>query len=246
MLKHLMLLTGVLCACGDDSGGHVVADAAPHQDASSDASRDAPIDSPSCNGGKTLFLNRAGGTYNASTADDATLNNTKVLASGSFAVPAYPYGDGSWSTIKTCITSQLAPFDVTVTDIDPGTAPHHELVLTTNYAAWPNGNANVSTISGTNCPGGLPASGVAFVFAAAYGDLPALTCEAAVAQFAIEITGLDWSLDCHDYLGQYQAPCGQKVFLDQMINCGESTPRTCQCGGTAQNSYQTMRTALCN
>src|SRR5687767_6378303 len=133
MRKVMLVGAALMAACGDD-GGQVQVDA---KVASIDAAIDAPIDAPACAGGKTLFLNRAGGTYNGAPADDATLNNTKVLGTDTYAVPAYPYGDPSWSSIKTCVTMAFAPFNVVVTDVDPGTAPHHELVFTTTYNAWP-------------------------------------------------------------------------------------------------------------
>ena len=239
MRKVMLVGTVVMAACGGDDGGHAVMDAKQ-----ADA---APDSQTSCSGGKVIFLNRAGGTYNAGTADDATTNTTKVLSTGSYAVPAYPNSDTSWGTIKSCVTTSLAPFGVTVTDVDPGTAPHHEIVFTTTYNAWPGGTANVSTISAANCPGtGLPASGVLFVFSGAFGDMPMVDCEGAVSQLASEIAGLDHALDCHDFLGIYQSPCGQKSFLDQAIQCGETSPRICQCGGSStQNSWQQMKAALC-
>lgn len=240
-MRKVMLVGAVLLtACGDDSG-HAMVDAAAGDTKLVDA---GPT---TCNGGKTLFLNRAGGTYNSATADDATLNNTKVLMSGSLNVPAFPYGDSSWNAIKSCVTTSLAPFGVVVTDTDPGTAPHHEVVVTTTYAVWPNGFNGVASSSATNCPnnGGLPMNGVAFVFAQTTTDMPAYICEAVVSQIAIEIAGLDWSFDCHDMLGQYQSQCGPKTFLDKQVQCGDTNMRACQCGGQTQNSFQKMKEALC-
>ena len=227
----------LLAACGDD-GGHPT-------DAGIDTSPDAAF----CTS-KTIFLNRAGGTYNAGDADDATTNTTRVLESGSFNVSPYPYGDADWGTIKACVRAAFDPFGVTVTDVDPGTAPHHEVVFTTSYAVWPfPNNPNASSVSSVNCSGvgaGLPVNGVAFVFTSIFGtSRPDLDCADAISQLSTEISGLDHALDCEDFLGNSQPACGPKQFLDRDVQCGETTPRTCQCGGTTQNSYKAMLALYC-
>jgi hypothetical protein len=241
-MRTVMLVGALLLvACGDD-GGHPA-------DARVDTMGDTTTDTAVCAGSKIIFLNRAGGVYNAGEGDDATTNTTRVLTSGSFNVTAYPFGDSDWATINTCVTSAFAPFGVSVTDVDPGTTPHHEIVFTTSYAVWPGGNPAPSSISSANCPGivpGLPQSGIAFVFSSIYGSSrPDLDCTHAVSQLASEISGLDHSLDCQDFLGSGLTPCGPRAFLDLNIQCGETSPRACQCGGTEQNSFQTMKAAFC-
>ena len=245
MRRGILVGAVLVAACGDD-GGHPV-DARVADTKAIDATTDAAP--TTCNGGKTIFLNRSGGTYNAGPADDATTNTTRVLTSGSYNVTAYPYGEVDWAEIKTCVTAGLTDFGVVVTDVDPGTAPHHEVVFTTSYAVWPDGNPYTSSISSTNCPGvgtGLPESGIAFVFTAIFGSSrPDLDCADALSQLASEIAGLDHALDCHDYLGNGLAACGPKQYLDQEISCGETIPRTCQCGGDTQSSHRAMLAALC-
>lgn len=245
MTNRSVLALLVAAACGN--GGHAKVDAAVAIDSPADSQM---LDGPpiGCSGGKTIFLVRGGGTYVSGSADDATTNTTKILPSGSYAVPAYPYGDASWDTLKTCVASAFAPFGVNVTDVDPDTAPHHEIVFTTTYNGWPGGSANVGSISSLTCPGsgsGPAANGIAFVFAEAYGDRPADHCELGVSQLASEIAALDHTRDCHDFLGGYQTPCGPKAFLDKPVQCGEFSDRNCQCGGATQNSFQGMKTALC-
>src|SRR5688500_5467957 len=137
-MRKVMLVVAVLVGCGDD-GSSTQVDAAVKRDAAIDAA----IDAPPCTGAKTLFLNRAGGTYNGGAMDDATTNTTKVLGTGSHTVPGYPFGDPSWVAMKTCVESAFSALNVNVVDVDPGSTPHHEIVLTTTYATWPNGNNNV-------------------------------------------------------------------------------------------------------
>lgn len=233
----------VLAGCGDDAHAAI--------DARVDTPMiDAPTDtSPACTSSKTVFLNRNGGTYNAGSADDAITNTTRVLTTGSFDVHAYPFGDTDWAMITACVTSAFTPFGVTVTDIDPQTTPHHEIVFSTSYAVWPGGNPYTTSISSANCPGvdaGLPDNGIAFVFSSVNGaSRPDLDCAGAMSQLASEISGLDHALDCRDWLGSGLTACGPRAFLDQDVECGETTPRTCQCGGTTQSSFKTLKAVFC-
>ena len=226
-----MLLTlGVLSACGDDGKAGEV---------------DAPVavDAAPCTGGHLIYLNRGGGTYKPG-PDDAIGNTTRIADGMDRTVPPYPFGDASWTSIKACVEKGLAPFHATVTDVDPGTKLHHEIVFTTKY--WGPQADLVLSNSAMNCPpAGLPGNGVAFVFAGQIGDMPDLACEVALSQLASEISGLDHSLDCHDWLDVFQAPCGEKSYLDAQVMCGDNGPRACQCGGVSQNSFQTMSVALC-
>jgi len=232
-MRKVMLVGLLLGACGDDGGGLAV-----------DAKQPDTVTS-----GKTVFLNRAGGTYSMG-VDDATANVAGAMDMTRTLAP-YPHDDASWTAVKTCVTQALAPFNVVVTDVDPGTAPHHEIVLTTKY--WGDtSNTIVSSVSSAPCPAGspgthpaIPTSGVALVFAMGFTD-PTSICEAAVSQLAVDIAGLDHSLDCHDFLGIYQTPCGAKSFLDQDEMCGEFSARVCNCGNATQNSHRAMTTALAN
>ncbi len=229
-MRITLLLLCLVSACGD--GGKVVeVDAA------------MPADAAPCTGGHVIYLNRGGGVYKPG-VDDAIGNSTRIADGMDRTLPPFPYGDASWASIKSCIEQGLAPFHATVTDVDPGNRPHHEIVFTTKY--WgPNADLVVSN-SSMNCPpAGLPGSGVAFVFTQLLGDKPDLACEYAMSQLASEISGLDHSLDCHDYLGGFLSPCGPKSYVDAQVMCGDTDPRLCQCGGVSQNSFRTMSAALC-
>lgn len=207
---------------------------------------DAPvaIDAPACAGGRVVFLNRGGGTFTAGPSDNASTNTTPIAGNMTRTLAAFPFGDPSWTAIKTCVTQSLAPFNVTVTDVDPGGARHHEIVVTTRF--WDPANTGVFSISAFTCPGsGLPASGIAFVFGEAIGDKPTEICEMAVSQLASLVAGLDHSRDCKDFLGTFQPACGMKSFLDQEVACGEQADRPCNCGGMTQNSFRGMTAALC-
>lgn len=230
-MRDMVVVLCMLSACGDDGGAAAI---------------DAPvaIDAPACAGGKTVFLNRGGGTFTPGPNDDASTNTTPVAGNMTRTLAAFPFGDPSWTAVKQCVVQGLAPFNVTVTDVDPGAARHHEIVVSTRF--WDAGNQGVRSISTFTCPSaGLPASGIAFVFAEAIGDMPGAICDDAVSQLASAVAGLDHSRDCKDFLGTFQPACGMRSFLDREIACGEQTDRPCSCGGMTQNSFRGMSAALC-
>lgn len=229
-MRLSLSLLYLLSACGDDGKNAVP---------------DAPIvaDAAPCTGGHVIYLNRGGGVFGPG-PDDAISNSTRIADGMDRSLAPFPYGDASWASIKTCIEQGLAPFHASITDVDPGNRPHHEIVFTTKY--WgPNADL-VASNSSMNCPpAGLPGNGVAFVFMQQVGDEPALACELALSQLASEIAGLDHSLDCHDHLDVFQTPCGPKSYVDAQVMCGDTDPRACQCGGVSQNSFRSMSAALC-
>src|SRR5262245_9018130 len=105
----------LLSACGDDGktlapDAPVVADAAP------------------CTGGHVIYLSRTGGVFKPGSVDDAISNTTKLADGMDRTLKPFPYSDASWTAIKSCIETGLAPFHATVTDVDPGNKPHHEIV----------------------------------------------------------------------------------------------------------------------
>jgi hypothetical protein len=243
-MKSIVLYGVVLlAACGGESG---IAPDAPGGGPRADAAIDGPaLDAPtsSCAHPRTVFLNRAGGMYSPG-ADDARTNASPVIDEMR-TLGAFPLNDAAWTTMKACVTTELAKFGpVVVTDVDPGTAPHHEIVFTTKY--WDMAHENqVSSLSGATCTA-APANGIAFVFASLIGDDPQFLCEAALWQLAVDIANLDWSIDCRDMQSSYLNGCGNRKYLDADVKCGEYAARDCRCGGTTQNSFKAMRSAMCD
>jgi hypothetical protein len=209
-----------LAACGDDGAS---------------TARDAAIDSPGCAPGmrSTIYLNFGGGMY-APGPDDATMNKAVPLDM-TRTLAAWPHANAA--AVMTCIEAGLAPFLIDVTDVDPGAAPHHELVMTTQF--WGAGNPGVLSTSGSACPPG-PLNSLTFVFGTAVGTDALAACEITLSQFASAAASLDHTIDCHDYLGIYQPACGPKMWLSTPAACGETTERPCTCGGTHQASLPKM------
>jgi len=195
-------------------------------------------------GRTVLFLNRDGGHYAHGWQDDSSQNLTSIVGF-EFDVPAYPFGDDSWNQVLSCMRDLYADFDIEVTDVDPGEAPHMEVVI----GGWPHvlglpdgdGNGNgYGGIAPLGC--GVVQNAVSFAFPETYGDNPAGICEAA-GQESAHAFGLDHGFLCEDIM-TYLVGCGQKRFVDQDVPCGELDPRACYCGAETQNSHQYLMDVL--
>src|SRR5450755_4064832 len=79
-----------------------------------------------------VYLDRGGGSYDHGALDDATAN-LSVIVDVPRVLPPWPHDDANWGDLVSCIRTALAPFPLQVTEVDPGVAPHVELVFTTSY-----------------------------------------------------------------------------------------------------------------
>jgi hypothetical protein len=137
----------------------------------------------------------------------------------------------------TCVWQMYAPFDVEVTDVDPGPAPHIESMVggTPGQVGMSQGVGGVAPMN-TDCS--VVERAIVFTFADVYGDDVQSICET-VAQESAHALGLDHEHLCQDPM-TYLYGCGAKSFQDVDADCGEYSARECMCGGTTQNSVQTL------
>ncbi len=188
-------------------------------------------------GGTTIYLNRDGGRYTRA-QDDSRMNYASAIQSEAADVPAYAYGDDSWDQVIDCVRDLYAPFDVTVTDVDPGDSPHTECVV--GGAGYDIGLPDVGGVASFACA--VIPNSVCFVFPEHSGDDPRAICET-IGQETAHTFGLDHAFLCEDVL-TYLDGCGDKSFRDEDAQCGERSPRACLCGGATQNSYRMLLGAL--
>lgn len=192
---------------------------------------------------RILFLDRCtGGCQFTPGFDDSRVNVSSVVSQTS-TLAGFSYGDTSWAALVDCVRSTFAPFAIRVTEDDPGTLEHLEIAIggTPQQLGLQMGIENVSPIT---CEGDrVVANGIGFTFAEVLGDAPLELCRNA-AQAAGSLLGLDHELLAGDVMTYLTGPL-PKIFLDEVADCGEFTPRTCQCGGaTTQNSYQHLLALL--
>jgi hypothetical protein len=225
---------GVLGGCGGDDGATPIdAPTGDPIDAAVDAGDSDAYSGPP----RTLFLNRAGGTYNVG-PNDSVANTQDFQMSGSVNAPAYPYGDPEWTATRDCVAALFATFNVNVVDVDPGAVDHVEILITTSpqVFGFQDGVSGVAPAAG-DCH--LLERGLAPVFATPFGASGTRNvCEVAASMAGI-IYGLDWAMHCPDVM-TYMSNCGDKAFRDVTAMCGEFQARNCRCGGTTQNSYRLL------
>lgn len=186
---------------------------------------------------RLIYMNRNGGEYTYGPSPDSPRNITPIVItpSGSATVPRCRLTDAEWQQLMVCVRLMYAPFNVEVTDVDPGDVDHIESVVggRDSDVGWTGAGGVASLMCG-----GVIERGIAFTFSDVYGHDVQTICEV-VAQETAHVMGLEHELLCSDPM-TYLPACGPKKFQDQSAPCGEFEARPCQCGGGAQNSYRTL------
>jgi uncharacterized protein (TIGR03382 family) len=166
--------------------------------------------------------------------DDSKTNHSSIPNSQA-TLTAWPHGQVAWNNLVQCVRDGFAPFNINVTDVDPGTANHFEVMIA--------GNANAIGVPGAGgvapfepCEGQLEDNVISFVFASDISNQDFL-CWAAL-QEPSHVFGLDHLLDAKDPMTYLTPPIKKEGFQNANTKCGEDTPRECWCGGTTQNSHQ--------
>ncbi|HUH04468.1 MAG TPA: Ig-like domain-containing protein [Kofleriaceae bacterium] len=186
---------------------------------------------------RIIFLNKNGGTYTPGTNNSST--NRSSIPNQTSTVPPWNVSAAGWNHIVTCMQDMFADYNVLVTDVDPGEAVHVEAVV----AGRPQDvgmQSGVGGVSPFSCS--VIERSIAFTFAEVYGTNYQAICET-TAQEVAHSYGLDHEYLCSDPM-TYLNGCGKKSFQDTNASCGEYSARSCQCGGSTQNSHQVLTTRL--
>ena len=204
-----------------------------------------PLDGdPPAGTGETLilYINKNGVTL--SPGDNDSRINRSTLVNQTTSVAAWTVSATTWQQIMDCTRDMWAPFNVLVTDVDPGNVPHMESIVTTlssEIGMDPNvGGVSPYTIGCDYIP-----NSIVFTFAEAFGGDAETICEVMGQEMAHSI-GLDHQMLASDPMTYLQYD-GLQAFRDQTVSCGEYQNRACglqgECGST-QNSYQMLMTRV--
>ena len=187
---------------------------------------------------RTIFLNKDGGTF--SPGDDYSSTNRSTIVDAPTKIPPYEKGAASWSAFASCMQDELARWNVTVTDRDPGAAQHLEVVVggRPGLAGLESSVGGVSPMT-DDCS--LIESSIVFVFSQNLDDASS-ECEVAAQELGHSL-GLDHEYLCADPM-TYLDGCGHKTFQAVDAACGESAPRACVCGGATQSSVRVLTDRL--
>lgn len=185
-----------------------------------------------------MYMNRNGGTFTPGNNDSRT--NRSSIISFTSTISPWTVSESGWQEVMTCVRSLYAPFDIQVTDVDPGSKPHLESVV----AGFPEDIGMDSNVAGvspflTDC--GVIDNSIVFTFADLLGNNFREVCET-VAQEVAHSFGLDHEYLCADPM-TYLTGCGNKKFQNKAAQCsdafGDPSP-TCLCGQTSQNSVSML------
>jgi MYXO-CTERM domain-containing protein len=179
-----------------------------------------------------LFLQRCEGGLTIYPGGGGSIADESEIVSGTINFPPFPYGDTAWNQVVEITRDLFSPFNITVTDVDPGNTPHDEAVVCGDGAMA--GFAGAGGVAPFSC--GVINNAITFTFADTLGNNTQLIAEV-IGQEAAHAWGLDHEYLCEDPM-TYLSGCGNKTFQDFDAQCGEYNPRQCSCGGNTQNSYQ--------
>lgn len=192
---------------------------------------------------RVLYLN-SDGVILAPGYNDSSRERSSVVTEPTF-IDAWYVDDDTWQETVDCIAELYAPFDVTVTDEDPGDVPHIEAVIGGHPSdvGLPDDVAGVSPFA-TDCS--IIESSIVFTFTDVLPDDPRTVCEVTAQEIAHSF-GLDHErlpADPMTYL-DYR---GERSFQDRMASCGEFSDRACGINGMMcrerQNSVALLKQRL--
>lgn len=185
---------------------------------------------------RILFVHRCpegiGCPVNAGSVDDSRTNTSQIIPSNTTIGP-FTRGDETWQRVVQCVRETYAPFNITVTDIDPGGEPHYEVLVGGNNSMFGPGFEDAGGLAPATCTE-IPNS-ISYVFDV-WGNNADVICSV-VAQESAHTFGLEHELHPEDPM-TYLAGPDKKRFRAEQVDCGEDFPRACRCGGTTQNSYE--------
>ncbi len=171
---------------------------------------------------RTIYLNRDGALLRPGD-NDARLSTSSIVQEPTLLTP-WDIDDEMWADTVACMRELYAPFDVAITDRDPGDVPHIEAVFGghPNDVGLPSNVAGVSPFT-TDC--GIIENSVVFTFTDVLPDDPRLMCEV-MAQEIAHSFGLDHELLAEDPM-TYLDYDGERSFQDELASCGEDVARPC-------------------
>ncbi len=199
-----------------------------------------PVSSAAVATTRTLYLNRTGGTLTPGTNNSQA--NTSSLVSQASTIAGWDTSDAKWAETMACVRDMWAPFDVSVTDEDPGSTPHVEVHIGGSPASIGFGS-NIGGVAPMALDCSVVERSIVFVFPNSLGNRPQSVCEV-VGQEVGHSYGLDHELEPSDPM-TYLPFNGERTFRDKTASCGESTARPCGFEGYAacranQNSFRIL------
>ena len=164
--------------------------------------------------------------------DDDSRFDASSIAEGTRTIGAFRQSDDVWNALMQCMRATYAPFNIGVTDVDPGSQPHFEHVVggfPSDLRSDIQGAGGVAPFSCAEIPNAM-----SYTFDV-YGPDPLELCWTA-AQETAHAFGLEHEVNSSDPMTYLTGPL-PKRFQAADVSCGEFSARACDCGNASQNSY---------
>ena len=185
---------------------------------------------------RIVFMHRcppAGCPIFAGNQDDSRTNTSRIAA-GNTTIGVFSQTDDTWKKMLSCVRATFAPFDVMITDVDPGPmTSHYEHIVGGKPTQLDPTLVNAGGVAPATCTD-IP-NAMTYTFDV-YGDDSDTLCWTASQEIA-HAFGLEHELNAKDPL-TYLAGNLPKRFQAANAQCGEGIPRVCTCTGGQQNSYE--------
>jgi uncharacterized protein (TIGR03382 family) len=192
---------------------------------------------------RVIYLNRDGAILRP--GDNDSTRQVSSIVTEPTAIPGWDTDDDTWRATVSCIAEIYGRFDVTVTDRDPGDAPHIEAMFggSPGDVGLPDNVAGVSPFT-LDCS--IIESSIVFVFTDVLPDDARTVCEV-ISQEIAHSFGLDHEMLPSDPM-TYLDYTGDRTFQNEMAACGEYADRTCGVNGSTcrrrQNSVALLTERL--
>jgi len=172
---------------------------------------------------------------------DARTDTTDLIKHPAALTP-WRYGATSWSEVVACVRRVMAPFDVQITDVDPGAAEHLEVIVAgaPTQLGQPAGVGGVADIRCTGIGACSPfqPNALAFVFADTWNGNVIQTCASAAQQIA-HTWALDHVIDPGDPMSALRATQDIPRFKDRQACGGDCVDGYSQLGLTCTGAAHT-------
>ncbi|MBA2540138.1 MAG: hypothetical protein H0V17_10925 [Deltaproteobacteria bacterium] len=188
---------------------------------------------------RTIYLDRDGGALSPGASNSQL--DTSSLIERPTTIDGWDIDDASWAETVACVRAMWAPYDVAITDVDPGATPHIQVHVggSPTSIELPPKIGGVAPMA-TDCS--VVEHSIVFVFPANLRNDPQAVCEV-VAQEVGHSYGLDHELEPSDPM-TYLSFAGERTFQDKTVECGETSARPCGVGGSTcranQNSFRIL------
>lgn len=162
-------------------------------------------------------------------------SDTSSIPDGQVTLAGFKQTEEVWQAVMKCMRETYAPFNIGVTDVDPGNVPHYENMVGGRATELRSDLAGAGGVAPFTCAE-IP-NAISFTFDV-YGPDAASLCWTA-AQETAHAFGLEHEYNAADPMTYLNGGPSQKRFQATDSPCGEFTMTSCRCtSNPTQNSYK--------